>query len=235
MEGLPKHIRAVVFDLDDTLVVSTVDYGKFKGLVIDRIVSYGEPRAKYDPKDTVVNILSQFDRRMVEAGMPDAERKRRLAELDRIMDVVELEGVAETKAIPGAIELLEFLRDRGMKIGVLTRGCSGYASAALSHAGLDRLVDAVECRNSETKAKPHPESYLRLTSRLGVRREETFFVGDHPIDARCAANARVPFVAVETGDVPSNDLKEAGCVAIFHDVGEMVEWFKKILPSESKK
>ena len=235
LHGLPKEVRAVVFDLDDTLVLSTVDYGKFKRLVIDKVVSHGEPRTMYDPKETVVSIVSRYERRMHEAGLPDEERRRRLAELDRIMDEVELERVAETKAISGAIELLELLRYRGVKIGILTRGCHDYASAALSGAGLMQLVDAIECRNSETKAKPSPESYLRLIERLCVRKEETFFVGDHPIDAKCAANAGVPFVAVETGDVSSDDLRAAGCVAIFPDVGRMVEWFKTILPIESKK
>ena len=239
MEGmihkLPREVRAVVFDLDDTLVLSTVDYGKFKRLVIDKVVSHGEPRTMYDPKETVVSIVSRYEKRMHEAGLPDEERRRRLAELDRIMDEVELERVAETKAIRGAIELLELLRCRGVKIGILTRGCQDYATAALSEAGLMQLVDAIECRNSETKAKPSPESYLRLIERLGVRKEETFLVGDHPIDAKCAANAGVPFVAVETGDVSSDDLRAAGCVAVFSDVGRMVEWFKAILPIESKK
>jgi HAD superfamily hydrolase (TIGR01549 family) len=235
LHGLPKDVRAVIFDLDDTLVLSTVDYGKFKRLVIDKIVSHGEPRTMYDPNETVVSIVSRYERRMREAGLPDKEQRRRLAELDRIMDEVELERVAETKAIRGAIDLLELLRYRGIKIGILTRGCQDYATAALSEAGLMQLVDALECRNSETKAKPSPESYLRLTERLGVRKEETFFVGDHPIDAKCAANAGVPFVAVETGNVSSDDLMAAGCVAIFPDVGRMVEWFKAILPIESKK
>jgi HAD superfamily hydrolase (TIGR01549 family) len=232
---LPKVIRAVVFDLDDTLVLSTVDYGKFKRLVIGKIVSNGEPGTMYDPKETVVAILSRYEARMREAKLPDGERKRRLAELDRIMDQVELERVGETKAIRGAAELLELLRTKGIKIGILTRGCHGYASAALSEAGLMHLVDAIECRNSETKAKPDPESYLRLIERLGVRKEESFFVGDHPIDAKCAMNAGVPFIAVETGDVPSDDLRAAGCVAVFPDVGSMVDWFKRILPVESKK
>jgi len=235
LHGLPKEVRAVVFDLDDTLVLSTVDYGKFKRLVIDKVVSHGEPRTMYDPKETVVSIISRYEKRMHEAGLPDEERRRRLAELDRIMDEVELERVAETKAIRGAIELLELLRSRGIRIGILTRGCQDYASAALSEAGLMQLVDAIGCRNSETKAKPSPESYLRLIEQLGVRKEETFFVGDHPIDAKCAANAGVPFVAVETGDVSSDDLRAAGCVAVFTDVGRMVEWFRTILPIESKK
>ncbi len=232
---MPKTIKAVVFDLDDTLVLSTVDYAKFKGLIIERLVSWGEPRSQYDPKDLVVNMLLRFERRMEEAGVPPDERRKRLGELDGIMDEVELENVGRTRAIEGAVKLLEMLRRKGIKVGILTRGCEAYASKALATAGIGELVDAVECRNSKTKAKPDPESYLRLVARMQVTKDETFFVGDHPIDARCASNAGVPFIAVETGDVPPEELKAAGCVAVFRDVGELAGWLRDTLDDVSKK
>ena len=59
-----------------------------------------------------------------------------------------------------------------------------------------------------------------------MRKEETILVGDHPIDGQCAANAGVPFVAVETGDVPEPRLRGAGCVEVFPDVGSMASWLE---------
>jgi phosphoglycolate phosphatase len=90
-------------------------------------------------------------------------------------------------------------------------------------------VDAVECRNSNTKSKPNPEAYLELVKTLGVRREETILVGDHPIDGQCAANAGVPFIAVLTGDVPEATLRAAGSIEVFKDVGQMADWLENIL------
>ena len=145
------------------------------------------------------------------------------------MDKVELERVGDTQAVEGAARLLQLLRSRDIKIGVLTRGCEEYAKGALRTTGLLGLVDELECRNSTMPAKPNPASYLRLVERLGIPKEETLFVGDHPIDAQCAKNAGVPFVAVETGDVPEGDLRAAGCVAVFRDVGQMVDWFSELL------
>ncbi|MCU0860296.1 MAG: DUF2608 domain-containing protein, partial [Thermoplasmata archaeon] len=61
---LPRTVRGVVFDLDDTLVVSTVDFGKFKRLVIERLVSFGEPREAYDTSETIVKTIARFEERM---------------------------------------------------------------------------------------------------------------------------------------------------------------------------
>ncbi len=226
---IPKTVKGVVFDLDDTLVLSTVDYAKFKRLVIDRIVSWGEDRSLYSPAETIVAIISRYQNRLSALGASDDEVRRRMAELDRIMDEVELENVGDTRAVAGALKLLEELRLRGVRIGVLTRGCERYAEAALRKTGMRALVDELECRNSTTPPKPNPEAYLRLVHKLGLRKEDTLFVGDHPIDAQCAKNAGVPFIAVETGDVPEEDLKAAGCVAVFRDVGDMTEWFLGLL------
>lgn len=222
----PKGIKAVIFDLDDTLVESTVNYAKFKRLVIDRIASRGEDIRMYSLNETIVVILSRYDKAMKDRGLPKKDIADRLAELDRIMDEVELERVDETVAVKGAAEILEMLRRSGVKIGILTRGCKEYATAALRATSMLDMVDELECRNSDTKAKPDPESYLKLVERLGIGKDETLFVGDHPIDAQCAKNADVRFVGVLTGDVPEEALRAAGSMAVFRDVGEMLGWMR---------
>ena len=227
--GPGRRLRAVVFDLDDTLVVSTVDFAKFKGLVLRRIGEFGDDVGAYDPSDTIVEILDRFEGRMAERGVPEAEVRRMLADLDTIMDTVEMEKVDRTAALPGAKEVLQMLRDRGVKVGVLTRGCAEYAERALTLTGMRGLVDAMECRNSHTRPKPYPDSYLRLVGALGVDKDETVFVGDHPIDAKCAENARVPFIGVLTGDVPAEGLREAGSFAVAEDVGGLRRFFEDLI------
>ena len=226
---IPKPLKAVIFDLDDTLVLSTVDFAKFKRLVIEKMVDQGEDGRLYSPNETIVAILGRYEARMRAQGVADKEIRSMLAELDRIMDEVELERVSETVEIKGAAGLLRMLRGRGVRIGILTRGCHEYASEALTRTGLLELVDKLECRNSNTKAKPDPEAYNNLVRSLGVNPQDTIFVGDHPIDAKCAENAGVMFIAVETGDVPRELLLEAGSAEVFKDVGETIAWFTDIL------
>ncbi|MCU0859562.1 MAG: HAD family hydrolase, partial [Thermoplasmata archaeon] len=195
----------------------------------ERLVSFGEPREAYDTSETIVKTIARFEERMTARGMPEMEMRKLLAELDGIMDAVELERAHETEPLPGAKEALTALRARGVKVGVLTRACEEYAEKVLSLTGMRELVDAIEPRNSQVRPKPHPDAYLRLAAKMGVRPEETVFVGDHPIDATCAARAGVAFIAVGTGDVSEEAMAEAGSAAFVPDVGRILALIERSL------
>ena len=232
--GLFRSAKAVVFDLDDTLIESTVDYAKFKVLTIEKLVQNGERRDDYSPQETIVTIVKRYEDRLRARGESEDVIRLRLAELDRIMDEVEMERVNESAAYPGARRLLELLRANGLKIGVLTRGCMEYTATALAKAGLADLVDAIESRNSETRPKPDRQAYERLVDALAVKKDETLLVGDHPIDGHCAQNAGVPFVAVRTGEVPDEALASAGAVAIFDDVMGLADFLTDVFSKKSE-
>lgn len=225
-----SDVRGVVFDLDDTLILSTVDYARFKRLIIERISKTGSDDAgRYDSSEGILSLIDRYCDRMTERGEGKERIAAELAEFDRIMDSVELERISETREIPGARELMSFLRAHGMKVGVLTRGCEAYASAVLKLTDMVDLVDAVECRNSQIPPKPNPESYWRLVERLGLKPDETVFVGDHTIDIVCAQRAGVPFIGVKTGDMSEEELMDGGSALVFESVAEMLQWAKSYL------
>jgi phosphoglycolate phosphatase-like HAD superfamily hydrolase len=95
-------------------------------------------------------------------------------------------------------------------------------------------VHAVECRNRSMPAKPNPEPYWHLVEQLGLRPEETVFVGDHQLDAVCAGRAGVRFVGVLTGDLTEKALVEAGSIAVFGSVADLLPWFRAALGDENE-
>ena len=222
---LSKALKGIVFDLDDTLVLSTVDYVRFKRLIIERIALEGEDPSEYDPTEGIMQLIERFRRSMMARGKEESETRRALTDIEAIMDGVEMERVRETRGIPGAKELLQTLRGKGIKIGVLTRGCERYATAVLEMTGMLNLVDELECRNSEVPPKPSPEPYWRVVDRLGLEIGDTVFVGDHYLDAACARKAGVPFIGVRTGDLTEEQLRDVGSVEVFDSVADMVAWF----------
>ena len=222
-------LRGVVFDLDDTLIISTVDYERFKTLIIERIASKGDDPSQYSPDEGIVGLIDKFAERMRVRGWPEARVTTSLEEFEEIMDGVELERVHDTDELAGAREVLEYLRSRDVRVGILTRGCQEYAEEALRLTGLREFVQVIECRNTGMPAKPNPEPYWHLVEQLGLRPEQTIFVGDHFIDATCAARAGVPFVGVLTGALSEQTLREAGSVEVFRSVSTMLPWLKRLL------
>jgi HAD superfamily hydrolase (TIGR01549 family) len=229
-----QALRGVVFDLDDTLILSTVDYARFKRLIIENISSKGENASLYSPDQGIVELIDRFADRMLRRGWTSEQLKASLDEFEMIMDGVEMERVHETRELEGARDVLEYLISRDIRVGILTRGCRDYAEEALRLTGLRDYVHAVECRNRSMPAKPNPEPYWHLVEQLGLRPEETVFVGDHQLDAVCAGRAGVRFVGVLTGDLTEKALVEAGSIAVFGSVADLLPWFRAALGDENE-
>ena len=69
---------------------------------------------------------------------------------------------------PGAPELLSFLKDRGLRLGVATSAQRASVERYLGRAGLLDLFDAIATRADIERPKPHPDVYLEAARRLGA-------------------------------------------------------------------
>jgi putative hydrolase of the HAD superfamily len=84
---------------------------------------------------------------------------------------------------------LSDLRDRSLRLGIVTNGETAFQRRHIEALGLDRLVDAVLISQSEGLRKPDPVLFGRAAAKLGVTAADCVFVGDNP---RRMCLARVP-------------------------------------------
>ena len=99
---------------------------------------------------------------------PEIE-ERCIAALDR--------DLASVSPIPGAKPLLTFLRNRGLKLGLVSNVSSTFKDAVFKE-GMDAMFDAMLFSCDEGCAKPDPAIYHRLAERLGVDLRDILFIGD---------------------------------------------------------
>lgn len=92
-------------------------------------------------------------------------------------------------AFDGAVDLVVALRDRGLRIGVITNGRTAVQQAKLDALGLSPLLDAVLISEAEDLRKPEAALFHRALDRLGVAAGESVYVGDHPVNDVHAARA----------------------------------------------
>lgn len=215
--------KAVMFDLDDTLIVSTIDFMKFRVRLMAYLKEMGADMSKYSINETAVSMISKFERELRSMGADDEKIGSSLDEIDSRLNEIELEKIGDTRAAPGAVELLKLLRNEEVRTGVLTRGSPEYARRALKIAGLTDLVDAVIARDraSGIAPKPSPESAFALAKKLGVTVDDSIMVGDFSIDFVCAKDSGMRFFGIASDDESRKSLEGCGCETILTGLDEL--------------
>jgi len=210
---LSAKAKAVIFDLDHTLIVSGIDFPEMKAGIVSylrqRLPSSEQldsSRPTYEITRSAVQILQKHG---LSHMVPEV-----VEETNRIMSDTEMRYVSKARLIQGAPQALKRLKDAGMKVGILTRSCRRYADEVLKATGLSAFVDEVAARDDCTSPKPDPTQVYLLMQKMNVRPDETVMVGDHPVDSLCARNSGVRFVGVLTGSWGAEQVTQLGSTVI---------------------
>ena len=119
-----------------------------------------------------------------------------------------MEFLPERHALPGAADLMRFLRNLGMPHGIATSGRRPEIDASLDAIGVGDETIIVE-RGDVLRAKPAPDLFLNCQQRLGVPVEECFVVGDAVWDLLAARRARMLSIGLMSGGYGEVELTRA--------------------------
>ncbi len=97
---------------------------------------------------------------------------------------------------PGMLELLEKLKDRDYKIGLVTSRLANTTKIGLKKYEMEQYFDTIVTCEDCTKFKPDPEPVNIALERLGSVPEESVMIGDSMFDILCAKNAGTKAVLV---------------------------------------
>ncbi len=225
---MSSRIKAVIFDLDGTLINSTIDFRLMRERVVSFLMSNGIPSAILSVDDSVTNNLMRFRSHMRTNGLEGTLQKMEV-ELNSLLIEVELKEVKKTTQVSGAREALRTLRRSNYLTGVLTRGSRTYATIALAVASLEsRCFDVVICRDDfpADEAKPNGKAMERAAESLGLPTQECLMVGDHAIDMRCALAAGSAFVGVLSGWSDADRWRENDCRNVLDSVADLPGWLR---------
>jgi phosphoglycolate phosphatase len=186
--------RAVIFDLDGTLIDSAPDIHA----AANRLMTQ-QGFAPFAPEETrsfIGNGVPHFITCCLKARgkVGDAALRARLVK-EFIADYET--AVTLTRVYPGATAALVTLDAAGMALGLCTNKPQIPTRAILAHLGLDAHFPVVIGGDSLTVRKPDPGPLHATIAALGVR--DVVFVGDSEIDAETAARAGVPFILYTEG------------------------------------
>jgi phosphoglycolate phosphatase len=223
MRSQENHrIRAMVFDFDGTLAVLNINFGLMKERVLHWMkgfaIDQGRIKEKYllEIIDEVGGLLRE------EKGASEAERFYQGAH--RILKEVEFEAAAEGRMIPGSKETLAYLRQKGIKIGIVTRNCEEAVRRVFPN--IDAFCDAFVSRNSVKRVKPHPDHLTSVMNALQVSGEETVMVGDHVLDILAGKGVGMRTIGVLTGYIKREEFETAGADYVLKDILEVRQFME---------
>jgi HAD superfamily hydrolase (TIGR01509 family) len=132
----------------------------------------------------------------------------------------ELLPADERRPLPGAVDLLAELRERGITHGIATSGRRPSIDASLDALGIPETTVVVQ-RGDVARAKPEPDLFLECASRLGVAAEECYVVGDAVWDLLAARRARMLSIGLLSGGYGADELQGAGAFRVYRDALEL--------------
>ena len=115
-----------------------------------------------------------------------------------------------TVPYPGARELLEELRARGLPLAMLTNKPEKPTRTILAHLGWDRLFDVVIGGDGPLGKKPDPRGMGYILESMNTAPNDAVLVGDSLQDLRTARAAGVPFIAYLEGLGDADAVRAAG-------------------------
>ncbi|MFD3405968.1 HAD-IA family hydrolase [Kribbella sp. NPDC058693] len=196
-----RDIRAVLFDMDGTLVDSDA--------VVDRSWSrwateYGVPAA-----DVLAIAHGNPAEATITRMRPDLSPAERAAAVARVLDI-ECDDVSDVVATPGALELTALLDEMSLPWAVYTSASTRLAKVRLDAVGISPSI--LVTLDDVKRGKPDPEGYLRAAELLGVPAVQCLVVEDTVVGltAGRASGALTAGLKGIVADIELADLHQLG-------------------------
>ena len=133
--------------------------------------------------------------------------------------------VSNTVLYRDAKEILQCLKNKGCKTGIVTTKLHYRIEQILDKFGIRNLVDIIVGAEDAKVEKPSPEGLLWAIEHLNINKENVIYVGDSMVDAQTAERAGVDFAGVMTGVTSRKDFDRFQHVCIGQN---LTEFYKNI-------
>lgn len=185
-------VRALIFDLDGTLIDSKLDLA----ISVNATLRHMGREALAD--DTIFSYVGNGAQTLVQRALGDGVTPEEIEKGHAFfLAYYRAHMLDNTLAYPGVREGLELLK--GRELAVLTNKPVRFSEAILMGLGLANYFRYVYGGNSFATKKPDPEGVNTLLRNFGASPRETMMVGDSDVDVRTARNSGTWAVGMSYG------------------------------------
>jgi HAD superfamily hydrolase (TIGR01549 family) len=211
--------QAVLFDIDGTLVDSVDLHAR----------AWQEAFAYFGKRIPFEEIRAQIGKggdQLLPVFFSEDELARRGEQIEAYRsELYKREFLKRVRPFPKVRELFKELLRRGVRIALASSAKKDELETYKKLVHIEDLVQAETSADDARRSKPHPDIFQAALNRLGkdIELARTFVVGDSPWDAIAAHRLGVRTIGVLCGGFPEQDLRQAGCIAIYRDPADLLQ------------
>ena len=224
-------VKGIVFDMDGTLA----NLGGF----VDWKHAYRQARGAYLECGCPPELIEELGEKNL-FNMMTLVRDENVHSMDdkTVRDIqksvyaaveeCELEGIKQCSLMPGCVETLDWIRSRGIAMGVATSNSELVAEKVLESRGIRGYFSAIVGRRPELRMKPHPDQILKCLEEMGVDPSQGLVVGDSVKDVQSSKSANVPVVSIPSFFTRREDIEKLGADEIIGGLSELPAVIEKL-------
>lgn len=126
-----------------------------------------------------------------------------------------------TRLFPGTLGMLELLKKRGVRLGIVTSKGKPATSRTVAFTGIDCFMDVVVTAHDVLKHKPDPEPLFKALEFMGTQARRSIYLGDSRFDILTGQNAGVRTIGVTWGLESREELELLGPDGLIDRWGEL--------------
>lgn len=190
--------RFVLFDFDGVIANTEESNARYfeKALASFGIYLSEEDKHKLIGTKDSENVIRLLSRAPKKVTLEEFQLKRK--------EVGNTYENGDISPMPGLISLIENLRKKGLKIGIVSSTSTRLIIIALNRMKMMNLFDIIVCGDMCTKGKPDPEGYKKAMSLLNANPEECIVLEDSEVGIHAAKLARTQVIAYRGSGISQN-------------------------------
>lgn len=226
-------MKAVLFDLDGTLIDTAADF-----IRIIQNMCREENREVVDAA-LIRTQVSEGARAMVQLVYPELEVTDPifLAHRQRFLDIYGADIAVDTDLFDGMYPLLESLEAENIPWGIVTNKPRWLSEALLNALNLTQRCAVLVCPEDVKQTKPDPEPMYLAANLIDIAAEDCIYVGDHPRDIDAGRHANMYTILAAYGYLPlqhKDDLTAWRADCIVNTVEELHQAIHQIIGLSNK-
>lgn len=222
MGNTSKQFKAVLFDLDGTLLDTIDDLADSMNLVL---ASHG--LKTYPVKDYFYFVGDGMEKLILRV-LGEAAQDLNLVRLcfNEMHQLYQKKMLEKTKPYSGILELLSQLQSLSFRMAILSNKPDAMTKSIVKHFFPGQIFELVLGARPDFNKKPDPAAALYLASEMQLAAETFLYLGDTNTDMQTAVSAGMFPVGVLWGFRSEDELKKSGAKLLLQNPMDLIHFIK---------